>query len=205
MAPDAFKNSVDLKGAVLMKERLRMHCTMSDPNFKDLVFGIATLLFFVALLALTPKYGGTANAQALTSGATSKTYPYIISTAGILVSLYLIISKGLKIIAACRKEMDLQTSASEASKTAAGPRFRWRMVVSCVLMMFVLNVLLIKLGLVAGGFVYLFIQILILTARKDLTKKNILIALLVSICVPLMIYFPFRYIFKAKIPMGIFK
>ena len=178
---------------------------MRDEQFKDMVFGLCALVFFAVLLALTPAHGGTANAQALTSGATSKTYPYIISVAGILISLYLIVSKLWKLLKICRREAAAQTAGEEVAPLPEKQNTRWRMVLLCIVLMFALNFLLIKLGVIVGGFLYLLVQILILTAKRDLTLKNILIAVAVSICVPLLIYFPFTYIFKAKIPMGIFR
>lgn len=45
-----------------VKEQFRRHCTMQDPLFKDVLFGLLALVFFVVLLALTPVHGGTANA-----------------------------------------------------------------------------------------------------------------------------------------------
>lgn len=188
-----------------MKEQFRRHCTVQDPLFKDVLFGLLALVFFVVLLALTPAHGGTANAQALTSGATSKTYPYIIGAAGTVVSLILIVTKLTQLLAVCREEAAKAAAGQELEALPEKENVRWKTVLLCVVMMFVLNIALIKLGVILGGFLYLLAQILILTAKKDLTKKNIIIAVAISILVPLAIYFPFTYIFKAKIPMGIFR
>lgn len=189
-----------------MKEQLRKHCTMKDTNFKDSVFALFVLAFFIVLLALIPSQGGSANAQALTSGATSKTYPYIISILGILVSLGLFAGSVHKMLRICKEEVTVAEPAAEIAETdVQKEKPRWKMVFLCIAMMFLLNILLIKLGVIAGGFFYLLAQILLLTGRKKLTKKNIVIAVIISICVPLLIYFPFTYIFKAKIPMGIFR
>lgn len=189
-----------------MKGQFRKHRAMRDATFKDSVFALFALAFFVILLVLIPSQGGSANAQALTSGATSKTYPYIISIAGILVSLGMFIGCVRKMLRARKAEMAAaglseETAAAEDQKESPN----WRMVFLCVVMMFVLNILLIKLGIIAGGILYLLAQILLLTGRGKLTKKNIVIAVIISVCVPLLIYFPFTYVFKAKIPMGIFR
>lgn len=189
-----------------MKEQFRKHCTMRDAAFKDSVFALFALAFFVVLLVLIPYQGGSANAQALTSGATSKTYPYIISILGILVSLGLFIGCVRKILLACKTEMAAEELPDKAAETEApGESPHWRMVFLCIAMMFALNILLIKLGVIVGGTLYLLVQILLLSGRGRLTKKNIMIAVVISVCVPLLIYFPFTYIFKAKIPMGIFR
>ena len=184
-----------------MKTRILKRCTMRNTKFRDSVFGFCTLIFFLTLTLLTETQGGFANHQAQTSGATSMTYPYIIGTAGIIISLALIIERFSAIVKECRNETE---EPSNKPKTEKG-LIRWKMVFSCIAMMFALNILLVNLGVVLGGFIYLLVQIFILSEKKTLTKKNILIAVIVSICVPLLIYFPFTYIFKAKIPMGIFR
>lgn len=186
-----------------MKGQFRKLCTMKNANFKDMVFGVGALVFFGALLALTPKYGGDANAQALTSGATSKTYPYIIGGAGVIVALWLIVDKLIKLL---RESRAAAAEAGPAPDEAQAPgRTRWGLVVLCVGALALMNVLLIRLGVVLGGILYLLVQIFLLTAKKDLTVKNVIIAVIVAAAVPLMIYFPFRYIFHAKLPMGIFR
>ena len=114
-------------------------------------------------------------------------------------------TKLTQLLAVCREEAAKAAAGQELEALPEKENVRWKTVLLCVVMMFVLNIALIKLGVILGGFLYLLAQILILTAKKDLTKKNIIIAVAISILVPLAIYFPFTYIFKAKIPMGIFR
>lgn len=186
-----------------MGEQFKKHCTLDNKEFKDFVFGLLTLAFFVVMLLLIPSEGGEASGQSLYSAVGPKTYPYIISIGGIFVSLILLAKNLIKILKDCKKELEDGTEVALSEDKFRS--IRWKVVGLSSLALIIGVILIIKLGIYVGGPIYIFGQIMILTNKEDRTKKNIIIALIVSILVPLAIYFPFRYLLHAKLPLGILK
>lgn len=55
-------------------------------------------------------------------------------------------------------------------------------------------------GFILTSIVYLFVQMVLIA--EDRSWKHLLLLLVISICIPIILYIPFRYGFKLLLPTG---
>ncbi|MBR5641575.1 MAG: tripartite tricarboxylate transporter TctB family protein [Firmicutes bacterium] len=167
-----------------------------DAAKKDLFVGLLLFLVFAAIFI------GSFSIKTLPANGniTARFFPILISCIGMGLSLALAATNGYK-MRSLKKELDA-AGTDETAETPKRKSYRWGMVCISIVLMGVYIFLISILGFVVSSALYLFAQILILEQNR--TLKRILMIAAISIAIPLLIYFPFRYIFYLIFPVGIF-
>ena len=131
---------------------------------------------------------------------TARFFPMLISGIGMALAIALALTNAYRFWT-LKSEID-DAAAIETESQQNAPAYRWKMVIFSILLMGIYVFLFNYLGFILASALYLFIQIFVLEQNRSL--KQILIIAAVSIGIPLIIYFPFRYIFYLIFPQGIF-
>lgn len=162
---------------------------------KDLFGSIIIFLYFLGLLYMTSQINVSFSANV--GWANAKTFPYLFCGLGAIFSVFYIVQSAKKMKDA--KSIEGKQQTAEGTETSS-----WRVFGSIALCIFF--VFTVKfLGVIVGGAIYLAAQILILLPKEKRTAKNYIITGAVAVLVPLVVYFPFRYVFDTFLPLGFLK
>lgn len=158
---------------------------------RDFLTGILLFLVFGVIL-----WGSFRIKVVISDGVvTARFFPVLISCIGMGLSAALALVNVFQL-------SSLRAKAVDSGEEEPHPGNRWGMVLLSIALMGCYVFLIQILGFILASALYLFAQILILEQKRSL--KRILVIALISIGVPLIIYFPFRYIFYLIFPTGIF-
>lgn len=175
----------------------RMCKLLREKEYKDLLFGIIAFIFFGIAVIQSFYFKNAIVPGGSTSGSIgAEFYPQVFCSLGSALGLWLIVTNVIKI---------RQKKAGKAEVTEEPEKSRWGMVAVSIALIIILVFLISTLGSIVGSALYLFIQIMVLTKREKRTIKSTVMTMLISIGIPVLIYFPFRYIFDIMLPLGIFK
>lgn len=168
-------------------------------NMTELIYSVCLLAFFAFFLIMT---SGVRVAEGMTTASVNaRTFPYIFCGMGAIFSVVLIVRYVIRVV---RERKEAKPAEPEEEQTSAQKVSELRALLSILLgVLFIL--LIYKLGVVVGGWLYLGAQIFLLLPPEKRTRKNYIIGAVVAFLVPIAIYVPFRYVFNVMLPMGIFK
>lgn len=155
---------------------------------KEAIAGLVMVLLFFAFFI----FSFSITEKTVTGVVSSRTVPQFVSILGIIVSLYLTITKWL----GYKKNREV---AKDEEKVAAEPRLWKRIIISTILLTGYISLINV-FGYILTSIIYLFLQITTIYEKRD--KKSIIIIAIISIAIPLILYIPFRYVFNLMIPTG---
>lgn len=158
-----------------------------NPLLKNVCAGIALFLIFLLFFLLS----FSIEIKSMTGAVSARSVPQAISILGMITSLYLTLKNLFPF---------MEQRKAGSGEAAPVPRRRWlHMVLS--LLLFIGYVALMKtFGFILMSVVYLFLQMVLIAENRSC--KHILLLLVISICIPVILYVPFRYGFKLLLPMG---
>lgn len=169
-------------------------------NRTELIYSVCMFAFFSFFLLMT---SSVKVAEGMTTASVNaRTFPYIFCGLGAILSAVLIIRYAVRVVR--EKKEPASAEEAEAGQAADQEVSETRALVS-ILLGVVFILLIYKLGVVVGGWLYLGAQIFLLLPPEKRNKRNCVIGIVVALVVPIAIYVPFRYIFNVMLPMGIFK
>lgn len=165
---------------------------------KDILFAGAIIVLMAAIFIRSCFFPMTSASGNVDSGF----FPRMGSLVGFAVGVVLMIQSILKL-----KKARLVDAAKTAEQIAAETPepYNWPLIAFSTAWLVVYMFLLQYLGMPLGSVLYLFVQITAMTSKENRNWKQFLIIAIVSVVMPLAVYFPFRYIFGIMLPMGIFR
>lgn len=161
---------------------------------KDFIFAIAIMILMVIVFI----YSCTIERTSVTGIVDSGFFPKMGAIIGFAMGVILAIKNAIK-LKKIFKENGEGTLIEPLNK-AQILRLSATLVL-IALYLWVINIL----GMPLASIIYLFLQMMLLCKKEDRTKKNVIIIIIVAVVMPLAVYFPFRYVFKVFLPMGIFR
>lgn len=165
---------------------------------RDVIFSAVIILLMVAIFI----YGTTFEMTSASGNVDSGFFPRLGSALGFVLGVVLLVQS----ISKYRKEKADAENCSEIEEGAeTDAKTNWGRMLFSLLWLAVYLLLMQFLGMPIASIIYLLVQTYVLTPKEKKTKKNILINVAVSVLMPLVVYFPFRYVFDVMLPMGIFR
>ena len=165
---------------------------------KDILFAAAIMAIMAAIFIRSCFFQITSASGNVDSGF----FPRMGSLIGFAIGLVLLIQSIIKLRKARLADV-VKTEEQIAAEIPDG--YNWPLILFSLAWLVVYLFLLQYLGMPLGSILYLFVQIMALTKKENRTWKHVIIALAVSVVMPLAVYYPFRYIFGIMLPMGIFR
>ena len=158
-----------------------------NPLLKDACAG--AVLFLVFLLFFL--FSFSIEVKSLTGVVSARSVPQAVSIMGMFAALYLFLKNLLPY---------LEQKRAGADAAVRVPRRRWLLMAASLLLLAGYVALIETLGFILTSVLYLLAQMGIIAEKK--TWKHLLLLAVIALCVPLVLYFPFRYGFKLLLPTG---
>lgn len=164
------------------------------PEGRDILFAVV----IIVLMAVIFVYGCTFNMTSASGNVDSGFFPRLGSIVGFAAGALLLADS-------LRKYRRLQANGASPRPGEKEGGYNWPLMIISVIWLAAYLLLMQFLGMPLASILYLLLQTMLLTPREKRTKKTLIINVLVSVLMPLVVYFPFRYIFRVMLPMGIFR
>lgn len=164
------------------------------PEGRDIIFAAVIIVLMVAIFI----YGSNFKMTSASGNVDSGFFPRLGSIIGFVAGILLFVDS-------LRKYRRLQANGDSQQSGEKGNAYNWPLMTISVIWLAAYLMLMQFLGMPLASILYLLLQTMLLTPREKRTKKTLIINVLVSVLMPLVVYFPFRYIFRVMLPMGIFR
>lgn len=158
-----------------------------DRHLKETITGFVSLVIFLLFFV----FSFSIEIKTVGGGVSSRTIPQIISVLGIILSIALTLKNFIPYLKKRREKNNSDVYVE---------RKRWKQVGISTGLMLCYIALMNTFGFILTSIVYLFLQMLVIQEKP--TKKRVLLLAVIAICVPLILYVPFRYGFQLMIPVG---
>jgi putative tricarboxylic transport membrane protein len=166
----------------------------SMAKFRELFSGVAFFAFSIFLYALSYQIKMT---KADPIGP--QFFPRLVA---LLIALLSILSIVRGISQIRERNMKSKRVANSDDKTKASYKPNYSFLFS-ILLLIAYMLFIQKIGFILLSIVYLFFQIYLISPKEELKRRNLIIYGIISVCVPIALYFVFYNAFNIFLPPGI--
>lgn len=167
---------------------------MTDKYYKDIIGGIVFLLFAIIMYSMSFSIHYSA-AEALGPAF----FPRVVSflMAGLAILLIFKNVKGLQ-----KEKRNAQVKSDAVIEKKPAFKMNYALVLTALLLIAYM-MLVDKIGFVIMSIIYIMGQILLISAKEDLHKKNLILYAVIAVVTPIILYYTFYNLLDVFLPTGI--